>query len=428
MNRQVSSRLYSLVLLAVLVGLAAVALQRLALAPLALALAATPVLALLSWRWPQLEIEFRLSSPRVVEGDTLFLVVEVSSDSPVPWVDIELDLGRGLRSTDAVVRRVVTVAASSAVRVSFPVQPTEWGVLEPGRFRLIARDRFGFFSVSTIGTIPGALRVYPSETRLRGMAKPMQTTGVLGAHLAPSRGEGCEYADVRAWQSGDRMRMVNWRVSQRRGSAWVTERHPERAADAVILLDDTASLGPVQDSTLRRAVQAAMALAEGHLGAQDRVGLVAVGAPLRWVRPRAGPRQLYAIVDVLLECRMARLNGVRRHDGLGLGGLRPGSTVVALTLLADPGIVEVLADLRRHGHHVVIVEPLAGELAGHAGAGGRGGRQVQGVDQRLAPLLWDHQRQQRRRQLQAYGVPLVRWDGRSPLGALLSRAAMGRQR
>ncbi len=416
MNRQVSVRFYSLTVLAVLVGLAAVVLNRPMLAPLAMALAATPALALLSWRWPHVEVDFQLSSARVVEGDELLLVVEVASDTTLSWIDIELDPGAGLESTDRILRRVVSVQADHAVRVAFPIRPTAWGVLEAGRYRLIVRDRLGLFSCSTIGTVPGALRVYPSESRLRGMARPGRTIGVLGAHLSKDRGEGCEYADVRAWQSGDRLRMVNWRVSERRGTTWVTERHPERASDAVIVLDDTAAIGPEDDSTLRRAVQAAMALSEGHLAAQDRVGLLALGAPLRWVRPRAGTRQLYALVDVLLECRLARLSGVSRQEFPVLGGLRPGSTVVALSLLADVRVVGLLAELRRHGHQVAVLEPV-GPVAVE------GGGSPVSVTDVAARRVWHLERDERREQLMGLGVPVLQWDGVTPLGALLGRGA-----
>lgn len=419
MNRNVSLRLYSLVLLALLAALAALALRRPALAAVAAAAAATPAVGLVSWRWPRLEVEVRLSTPRVVEGDELNLLVEVAADSVVPWVDIEVDLGSGLRSGDGVLRRIVRVEAGRARVVSFPVRPTAWGVLDPGRIRIIGRDRFGLFSVSAIRSIGGSLRVYPGDARLRSMAAPARTVGTLGIHLATERGDGCEYADVRAWRPGDRMRNVNWRVSARRGSTWVTERHPERAADAVIVLDDTAALGPAEDSTLRHAVQAAMALSEGHLAAQDRVGLVALGAPLRWVRPRAGNRQLYAIVDTLLECRLARLSGVGRHGSLLLGGLRPGTTVVALTVLADDRVVEVLAELRRHGHHVVAVLVAPEPSTGTDGDGtGPPATPVQAWARRL----WDLERAARRTQLRHAGVLTVAWDGVTPLGTLLGPA------
>ena len=41
------------------------------------------------------------------------------------------------------------------------------------------------------------------------------------------------------------------------------------------------------------------------------------------------------------------------------------------------------------------------------------------------PRVWDLERQRRRAQLIDLGVPVLAWDGVSPLGALLGRAAAG---
>ena len=425
MNRSVSVRFVGLVLAGAATAVAALLLHRPALAVMAVALSAVPVLAGPLWRWPELDLDVTVSHPRLVEGDVCELVVTVATDSAVPWLDIEVDPGVGLQSADGLLRRVVSVRAGQAVAVSFPVRPTTWGVLGAGRFRVVARDRFGLFSCSTIRTIDRILRVYPAESRVRGLAEPVRTVGVLGAHLSAGRGDGCEYADVRTWQPGDRLRMVNWRVSARRGQPWVTERHPEQAAEAVILLDDTAAIGPADDSTLRRAVQAAMSLAEGHVAVQDRVGLLALGAPLRWLRPRAGTRQLYAIVDALLDCRTARVSGMPRGGFPALGGLRPGTTIVALTVLADAVIVEALVDLARHGHQVIAVEPPE-----EAGAGGvppeEAGAGTGSVTEILARRLWDAEREARRARLRAAGVRTLRWDGVMPLALLLGRRGRGR--
>lgn len=414
MNRHLSVRLPGLLLLALGTAVAALALRRPALVALAVAFAAVPALGLVTWRWPRIELAVGLSARRVVEGDVLDIVVEVGSDVDLAWVDVEVEPAPGLRSTDGVLRRIVTVPAGGARIVRFPVEATAWGMAPVGRVRIVARDRFGLFATSTIRSSPDVVRVYPTETRLAGIAAPARTTRALGAHLAATRGDGCEYADVRTWQPGDRRRDINWRVSARRGATWVTERHPERAADVVLLLDDTGAIGPPDDSTLRRAIRAAMALAEGHLGVQDRVGLVAIGAPLRWMRPRAGTRQLYLLVDTLLDRRIARLSGVPASQPLTLPGVVAGTTVIALTSLAEARIVEVLADLARHGHHVIAVEPLP-PAPDRAAGGGR----PRSTDL-LAARLWAQERAARRQRLRERGVTVLRWDGEVPLGRLLS--------
>lgn len=421
MNRYLSLRAVTAVAAAVALLCVALLVRRPALAAVAVAVAAPVGLGVVLWRRPELDIEVGVSAARVVEGDVVQVLVTVAADTEVAWLDVEYEPAPGLDSVDGILRRIVTVPEGMARVIAFEVKPSQWGVLATGRLRVVVRDRFGLFALATIRSLDAVLRVYPAEARLRSLATPARTGSSLGAHLAAVRGDGCEYADVRPWQPGDRRRAINWRVSARRGATWVSDRHPERSADVVLLLDDTAALGPGDDTTLRRAVQAAMTLAENHLLAQDKVGLLAVGAPLRWLAPRSGTRQLYAIVDTLLDCRLARLSGLGRQPALVAGGLRPGTTVVGLTLLADDRIVEVLGELRRHGHHVVAVEPATPPPApGDSRA-------------RLAAMrLWNAERAARRERLLEAGVVSLRWDEDVPLRVLLARvgrpAALSRTR
>src|SRR5581483_2226266 len=122
-----------------------------------------------------------------------------------------------------------------------------------------------------------------------------------GNQVARARGEGIEFADLRAFQPGDRVRRVNWRASALRGELWVNEQHPERNTDVVLFLDTFAEARGEGGSTHDRAVRAAATLAHAYLEPRDRVGLVGFGGVLSWLLPASGMRQLYTIFDTLLE-------------------------------------------------------------------------------------------------------------------------------
>ena len=99
-----------------------------------------------------------------------------------------------------------------------------------------------------------------------------------GNQVARARGEGIEFADLRPFTPGDRLRRINWRASARRGDLWVNEAHPERNADIVLFLDVFAEVRRSGPGTLDLAVGAAGSLAERYLRDKDRVGLVSFGA------------------------------------------------------------------------------------------------------------------------------------------------------
>src|SRR5207245_1059176 len=125
-----------------------------------------------------------------------------------------------------------------------------------------------------------------------------------GNQISRARGEGIEFADLREWRPGDRVRRVNWRATALRGSLWVTEQHLERNTDVVLFFDTFAEVRELARTTRLRAVRAAATLAHGYLQRKDRVGLVAFGGFISWLAPQGGVRQLYEIVDRLLTTQI----------------------------------------------------------------------------------------------------------------------------
>ena len=82
----------------------------------------------------------------------------------------------------------------------------------------------------------------PSEETLRSLVPPLETQVFAGNQVSRVRGEGIEFADLREWQPGDRLRRVNWRATALRGALWVNEQNPERNTDVVLFLDTFAEV------------------------------------------------------------------------------------------------------------------------------------------------------------------------------------------
>src|SRR4029077_5334324 len=156
-----------------------------------------------------------------------------------------------------------------------------------------ARDPLAFRSWEAAVGEPQLLRVYPREETLRSLVAPLETQVFAGNQVARVRGEGIEFADLRAWQPGDRIRRVNWRASGLRGGLAVNEQPPERNTDVVLFLDTFAEVRAHGRSTHDRAVRAAATLAHLYLQRKDRVGLVGFGGGPAWApAPARGPPPL----------------------------------------------------------------------------------------------------------------------------------------
>jgi len=222
------------------------------------------------------------------------------------------------------------------------------------------------------------LKAYPKPESLSTILSPYETSAFTGSEVARSTGEGIEYADIRDYVPGDRLRAINWRASARKGALVVSERHPERNTDVVLFVDSFADIRTEGKSTLNDAVCAATAIASLYLERRDRVGLVAFGGILRWLRPGMGIVQRYQLVETLLETGVAPTYTWRDVNLIPGGILPPKSLVVALTPLVDSRFVAALEDLRGRGFRPVVIEGPDGDptiAIRHIG---------------LLSLAWDH--------------------------------------
>ncbi|WP_425479123.1 DUF58 domain-containing protein [Xanthomonas populi] len=142
----------------------------------------------------------------------------------------------------------------------------------------------------------------PSElrSRLRGLqlrARHAQGAHGIGQHASRSRGAGLEFAQYRAYEPGDALRQIDWKLYARSDRFFVREAERENPLTLWLLLDATASAGQADQARPRYTRLQAMATlaacaAEVALGQGDQVGLFAVhGDGVVAVPAGGGPRQ-----------------------------------------------------------------------------------------------------------------------------------------
>jgi len=237
----------------------------------------------------------------------------------------------------------------------------------------------------------------------------LDTQVFAGNQISRARGEGIEFADLREWQPGDRIRRVNWRATAQRGSLWVNEHHLERNTDVVLFLDTFAEVRELARTTHLRAVRAAATLAHGYLQRKDRVGVVGFGAFLTWLAPQSGVRQLYTIVDQLLTSEVVDSYSRPVTRLLPPRTLPPKALVIALTPLLDNRSARALLDLRGRGYDLILIEIATPET----------GERPAGASAPLAERMWRLSREALRWQFAEVGVPVVTWHEGDPLAVPL---------
>ena len=119
----------------------------------------------------------------------------------------------------------------------------------------------------------------------------------IGLHHSRSRGAGLEFAQYRAYEPGDELRQIDWKLYARSDRFFVREAERESPLTVWILIDASASMAQ-QDaarpgwSRLHAAKALAACVAELALRQGDRFGLVALQSEgLRLAPPGSGARQ-----------------------------------------------------------------------------------------------------------------------------------------
>ncbi len=253
------------------------------------------------------------------------------------------------------------------------------------------------------------VKAYPRAEELQRILAPRETQVFTGSEVARVKGDGVEYADLREYVSGDRLRSINWRASARRSELVVNERHPERNTDVVLFLDSFADVRRGDRSTLDDAVRATATLASRYLERRDRVGLVTFGGVLRWLHPGMGQAQRFRLVDTLLETGVEPTYTWRDVNVIPARILPPKALILAITPLVDSRFVATLADLRARGFDLAVVEvdPIPIVAAGPDAL------------EQLAYRLWILEREALRARIARLGIALARWTDDVELEAAL---------
>lgn len=357
---------------------------------------------------PELRVHVELDRERQLEDRHVGLDLELVSGKRVDRMELLVKLPEGLVSEEPN-PRVIPLARGDRQELHIPVRCTHWGTYEVGEILWRSRDPFGLFVFEGSSGNRRRLKVYPSGETLKRLLQPLETQVYSGNQVARHRGEGIEFADLRPFTTGDRVRRVNWRATARRGVPWVNEAHPERNTDVVLFLDTFAEARRSDTGTLDLGVRAAAAFATHYLKEKDRVGLVSFGGILNWLTATSGTMQLYRIVDSLLDAEIMLSYAWKDLDVIPTRTLPPRALVIALSPLLDERSVRSLLDLRARGFDLAVIElsPFPFVEEGEAEA------------EQLAYRLWRLRRDALRSRYASLGVPIVEWREGVPLEAMV---------
>ena len=197
---------------------------------------------------------------------------------------------------------------------------------------------------------------------------------LAGLHRSPFRGFSVEFTEHRAYQPGDELRYLDWRILARSDRLFVKQFEEETNLRAMILVDASRSMAwrGAPDRLTKRAYadRLAAALALILLRQRDATGLVTFDEEVRQVIPaRVKAGQWSRFVRGLLDTPDG--SGTAAHAALQrLTALlaRRGLVVLLSDLLFDRELaLAALRYLRHRGHQVIVfhlMDPAEVELTG----------------------------------------------------------------
>lgn len=213
--------------------------------------------------------------------------------------------------------------------------------------------------------IPADVRARLGALRL-AMRQPANAQG-HGVHHSRSRGAGLEFAQYRAYEPGDSLRQIDWKLYARSDRFFVREAERDSPLTAWLLLDTSASMA--QGDAVRPGwsrLDAAKALAacviELAVRQGDRFGVIAAGGAGLHVLPAAGGARHRD--RCLLELHRLSASGAwpgqQRLRPLW-EGIHAGTLAIVLSDCFDENVVSLAERLAAARREVVVVQLLTAE-------------------------------------------------------------------
>ncbi len=207
-------------------------------------------------------------------------------------------------------------------------------------------------------------------------ARRQRLSNQHGGFISPFRGRGMEFDEVRAYQPGDDIRNMDWRVLARTGQPHTKLFREERERPVYIMVDQSARMAFGTRVAFKSVIAARIAaiLAWAGHNAGDRIGsLVFNDTARRDLRPMRGKHGVLALLNALCEIQKLPARS------------RPGSqppwidAATRLTRLVHPGSlvimisdffginregVRFLAQMRQHNDIMMVAlnDPLEEQL------------------------------------------------------------------
>ncbi len=189
-----------------------------------------------------------------------------------------------------------------------------------------------------------------------------------GSYHSAFKGHGMEFDQVREYEAGDDIRLIDWNVTARMDAPYIKEYVEEREITVILVVDISASGGFGSFQKLKKEIAAEFAavIAYSAIKNKDKIGLIMFSDQVElYIPPRKGREHVWKVIREILTFQP-------RHRGTdinaGLNYLNKMIKRKAITFLISDFLVEDFEEslrLSNQRHDLIavpIVDPREREL------------------------------------------------------------------
>ena len=127
---------------------------------------------------------------------------------------------------------------------------------------------------------------------------------MTGEYVSAFKGRGMEFSEVREYQPGDDIRLIEWNVTARMGQPYIKEFKEERELTSMLLVDVSSSgeFGSVGKLKNEVAAEIASILAFAAIKNNDKIGLIVFSDIIEhYIPPKKGKAHVWNIIRTILD-------------------------------------------------------------------------------------------------------------------------------
>ncbi len=171
--------------------------------------------------------------------------------------------------------------------------------------------------------------IYPEISKIMNFPTYEQILTSSSNKIITTIGGSNEFYGIREYQSGDSIRIIDWKVSARFNKLVVKEFEKQLGHSSYIILDinSEGTIGSGTDSNFERSINITASITKNRIENNDNIGLI-------WGRehifPSTGPEQLYAILNNLALLKADKMFGLKESFQKAESLLEPESVLIVI--------------------------------------------------------------------------------------------------